>query len=75
MLYFCLHRFGRQSSKISHGLIPIKPAALERNLSAGLIFERAREPDALSFALGLSYFASSEPGRLSLIGMDFKRSG
>ena len=42
-------------------------------LQAGLILERAREPDALYFALGLSYFASSEPGRLSLIGMDSKR--
>ena len=41
-------------------------------LSTGLILERAREPDALYFALGLSCFASSEPGGLSLIGMDSK---
>ena len=40
---------------------------------SGLILERAREPDALYFALGLSCFASSEPGGLSLIGMDSKR--
>ena len=37
----------------------------------GLILERAREPDALYFALGLSCFASSEPGWLSVIdGID-----
>ena len=42
--------------------------------NSGLILERAREPDALYFALGLSCFASSEPGRLSLIGIDSKRS-
>ena len=40
----------------------------------GLILEQARKLDALCFALGLSYFASSEPGRLALIGMDLKRS-
>ena len=40
---------------------------------AGLILERAREPGALYFALGLSCFASAEPGRLSLIGMGSKR--
>ena len=43
-------------------------------LCAGLILERARKPDALYIALGLSCFASSEPGGLSLIEMDLKRS-
>ena len=44
-------------------------------LKAGLILERAREPDALYFALGLSCFASSEPGWLSVIdGMESKCS-
>ena len=40
----------------------------------GLILERAREPDAVCFALGLSYFESSEPGRLCFIEMEWKRS-
>ena len=42
-------------------------------LKAGLILERGHEPDALYFALGLSCLANSEPGWLSLIGMDLKR--
>ena len=32
---------------------------------AGLFLERAREPVALYFAVGLSVFAGSEPGWLS----------
>ena len=44
-------------------------AAENLYLSSGLILERARKPDALYFALGLSYFAVSEPGRLSLMGI------
>ena len=43
-------------------------------LPTGLNLERARDPDALYFALGLSCFASSEPGWLFLIGMDSKCS-
>ena len=43
-------------------------------LQAGLILEWACQPDALYFALGLSCFASSEPGWLFLIGMDSKCS-
>ena len=35
-------------------------------ITTGMILERAREPYALAFALELSYFAGSEPGRLSL---------
>ena len=34
-------------------------------LLAGLFLERAREPVALYFAVGLSLFAGSEPGGLS----------
>ena len=36
----------------------------------GLFLERAREPVALYFAVGLSLFAGSEPGGLSLIWWD-----
>ena len=35
-----------------------------------LFLERAREPEALYFAVGLSLFAGSEPGWLSLIWLD-----
>ena len=37
-------------------------------LSPGLFLERAREPVALYFAVGLALFAGSEPDGLSLIG-------
>ena len=39
-------------------------------LYPGLFLERAREPVALYFAIGLSLFAGSEPGGLSLIWRD-----
>ena len=35
-------------------------------LYSGLFLEQAREPEALYFAVGLSLFAGSEPGGLSL---------
>ena len=40
---------------------------LANNGSTGLFLERAREAVALHFAVGLSLFAGSEPGGLSLI--------
>ena len=39
-------------------------------LEPGLFLERAREPAALYFAVGLSVFAGPEPGGLSLIWCD-----
>ena len=54
-------------------IIPSVHQSVNRSHS-GLILERAREPDALCFALGLSHFVSSEPGGLSLIGMVLKHS-
>ena len=36
----------------------------------GLILERAHEPDALYFAVGLSCFVGCEPGRLPQIRRD-----
>ena len=39
-------------------------------ICAGLYLERAREPEALYFAVGLSLFAGSEPGGLSVIWWD-----
>ena len=55
------------SNDYLHQLEIVSLQELRNGVLPGLFLERAREPVALYFAVGLSLFAGSEPGGLSLI--------
>ena len=64
---------GTQLNKAGYTAIPVTcgwaGAVFDVNQS-GLFLERAREPVALYFAVGLSCFTGSEPGGLSHFWLD-----